>query len=89
MAKKQDPDPMGNYVPKAIEYEAMMWCVKNGIRITPYPATQGTGVINWYLDIDIGGDVKRSPTTYKKLLIWKKLFELYRFYYNKHNTIHK
>lgn len=89
MGRKVDPDPMGNYVPKALEYEAMMWCTKNGIKITPYAATQGTGAISWYLHIDIGNEVKRSPTTYKKLLIWKKLFELYRFYYNKYNTIHK
>ena len=56
------------------------WCINNGIYISPWATGEGA----WYVDITINGTNHRSPETYGKVTIWIKLYEFYKYYYNKY-----
>tara|TARA_R110000824_G_scaffold45177_3_gene130831 strand:+ start:7172 stop:7507 length:336 start_codon:yes stop_codon:yes gene_type:complete len=79
--KKKEGVNMGNYTATDREIDAYVWCVRNDIKITP-SAKSST---EWYLDIIINGRISRSPSTYKKMEIWKQLYKFYLYYYNKHH----
>ena len=81
MAKAKETNVMGNYIPKADEYKAMIWCVNNGIKIAPKASIKSTKL--WYVTIDIKSKIVTSPVSYGPMDIWKKIFELYKFYYGK------
>lgn len=80
MAKKNEVD-MGSYIPKAKEQEAFSWCIKNGIFISPKYCGSST---EWRLLIDINKKENLSPTTYKKIEIWKQMYNYYIYYYDKY-----
>ena len=71
---------MGYYMANTEERKAMRWCINNGIKIGPY----ANSTIDWYIDIEIGGKINRSPYLYKKLQIWEEIFKFYKYYYNKY-----
>jgi hypothetical protein len=86
MAKKlEKANPMGDYVPTKKENEAFDWCINNGVRI--YPSAYSSDYNNklWYLNVEINKQIRKSPKTYGPVEIWKKLHELYKFYYDKNN----
>ena len=70
---------MGFIIPNKEDYRNMQWCIKNGIKISPFAATY----FDWFIDITINDKTGRSPQTYKKTIIWEKIFEFYKYYYNK------
>lgn len=84
-SKKKNTNPMGNYLPKDSESNARYWCMHNGIYISPRAQSGNT---SWVIDIVMNNVTRSSPIDYKSVLIWKKIFELYIFYYNKTNAIH-
>jgi|TARA_R110002020_G_scaffold51698_1_gene146184 hypothetical protein len=71
---------MGYYMPTIKETEAYRWCINNGIYISPYANGEG----GWYIEIKLNNKVSRSPDAYGKVTIWIKLFEFYKYYYNKY-----
>ena len=71
---------MGQYMPTIAETEAYRWCINNGIYISPFANGEGA----WYVDITINGKNNRSPEFYGKVTIWIKVFEFYKYYYNKY-----
>ena len=71
---------MGNYLPTSEELTAYRWCINNGIYISPF----ATGEATWYLDIEINNKTSRSPSTYGKDTIWIKMYEFYKYYYDKY-----
>ncbi len=71
---------MGQYMPTTVETEAYRWCINNGIYISPFANGEGA----WYVDITINGKNNRSPEFYGKVTIWIKVFEFYKYYYNKY-----
>ena len=73
-------DVMGQYMPTMQETEAYRWCINNGIYISPFANGEGA----WYVDITINGKTNRSPEVYGKITIWIKLYEFYKYYYNKY-----
>ena len=73
-------DVMGQYMPTIQETEAYRWCINNGIYISPFANGEGA----WYVDITINGKTNRSPEVYGKVTIWIKLYEFYKYYYNKY-----
>jgi len=75
-------DPMGQYIYSDEEFEAYSWCIKNGIRISPIAKDE----TNWFIEITINNKTNRSPETYKKMVIWEKLFEYYLYYYGKYKN---
>jgi len=56
------------------------YCRDRGIYISPWATGEGA----WYVDITINGKNHRSPKTYGKVTIWIKLYEFYKYYYNKY-----
>ena len=73
-------NPMGSYLPTSEELMAYRWCINNGILISPF----ATGEATWYIDIQINKRTNRSPDVYSKDAIWIKIYEFYKYYYNKY-----
>jgi|TARA_R100000781_G_scaffold591_1_gene1048 hypothetical protein len=71
---------MGYYMPTTEETIAYRWCINNGIYISPFANGEGA----WYIDIKLNNKVSRSPDTYGGVTIWIKLYEFYKYYYNKY-----
>ncbi len=71
---------MGQYMPTTEETEAYRWCINNGIYISPFATGEGA----WYIEIKLNNKVSRSPESYGKVTIWIKLYEFYKYYYNKY-----
>ncbi len=71
---------MGNYMPTTEEMVAYQWCINNGIFISPF--ANGEGV--WYIEIKMNNKTNRSPLTYGPISIWIKIYEFYKYYYNKY-----
>ena len=82
-AKKDGKIDMGNYIAKANEQEAYIWCIRNNILIAPEAKSQS----EWYLVININGKKNRSPMTYEKVEIWKELYKFYLYYYEKYSGV--
>jgi hypothetical protein len=76
--KKYGPD-MGVYVPTEDELKAYKWGIRNNISIAPFALSE----IKWYIDITIKGKTARAPDIYPKILIFKKIYEYYKYYYDK------
>ena len=77
--KKETVD-MGNYAPNDREQDAKNWCIKNKIFISP----TAKNASEWYLTITINGKDSQSPSSYKKIDIWKQLYKFYVYYYDKY-----
>jgi hypothetical protein len=71
---------MGYYMPTTEETEAYRWCINNGIYISPFANGEG----GWYIEIKLNNKVSRSPDAYGAVTIWIKLYEFYKYYYNKY-----
>ena len=71
---------MGQYMPTTAEAEAYRWCINNGIYISPFATGEGAS----YVDITMNNKTNRSPDSYGKITIWIKLFEFYKYYYDKY-----
>ena len=71
---------MGLYSQTSEEKKAYQWCINNGIFISPFATGEGT----WYIDIKINNKTHRSPEPYGSITIWIKLYEYYKYYYNKY-----
>jgi hypothetical protein len=82
MAKKQIID-MGYYIPSEKEQKAYSWCINNGIYISPKVSNSSS---EWYLLVQINNNINISPKTYKKVEIWKELFNYYVYYYDKYEN---
>lgn len=79
MAKKKDFD-MGFYTYTEEEYEAYKWCIKNNIYISPLAMSS----VRWTITITNNGKEFKDPNSYGKVEIWKKLYEYYKYYYDKY-----
>ena len=71
---------MGLYSQTSEEKKAYDWWINNGICISPFATGEGT----WYIDIKINNKTHRSPKAYSPVTIWIKLYEYYKYYYNKY-----
>jgi hypothetical protein len=76
---------MGSYLRTDREDIALRWGIKNGIKISPLAATSSPENSEWYIIIENKGSINKSPESYGPTDIWKKLYEFYLFYYDKHN----
>ena len=64
---------------------AYSWCLNHGIKIGVFAASPGLKNEFWYIQVTAKGNKVKSPREYNRLEIWDKVFELYRFYYDKNN----
>jgi len=81
MAVKKKAIDMGSPGYDLKDWEALRWCIKNNIFIAPKAKSSN----EWYIDITNKGVTNTTPVTYGKNVIWEKLFEYCRFYFNKFN----
>mgnify|MGYP003109408919 FL=1 len=65
---------------------AYRWCINNGIKISPWAATSDRDNYHWWIDVEVNGAKRRSPKTYNGRVLNEKIFELYRFYYDKNKV---
>ena len=65
------------------EMKAVGWCLSNNIFISCIPNWKEKG-INWFIDIKINKNVHRDPTTYEDEEVFNKIYEYYKYYYDKH-----
>ena len=82
-------NPMPSYFRSELENNAYIWCINNNIKIAPF-AVANSSPRKWWIDVNTQGKIKRSPYQYDESQIWRKLFELYVFYYKKYglrNTV--
>ena len=73
---------MGNYTASPSEFNAFKWCIDNGIYISPY----ADSTLEWYICITMNNKSSMSPSTYKKIDVWKQMYRFYLYYYNKYNN---
>ena len=73
---------MGNYTASQSEFNAFKWCIDNGIYISPY----ANSTLEWYICITMNNKSSLSPSTYKKIDVWKQMYRFYLYYYNKYNN---
>ena len=67
------------------DHIAYTWCLDHGITIGALAAASGWYNASWVIEITINEKKITSPKEYGKNELWDKVFELYKFYYNKHN----
>ena len=70
------------YDPPKVEYEAMAWCLKNGIHIYIHCDEPSS----MHLAIRINGKENISPESYAWDEVLKKKYEFYKYYYEKYNV---
>ena len=56
------------------------WCINNGIII--FPECKLTSP--WAIEIKIKNKVHKSPKQYHAVEVWEKMYEYYKYYYNKY-----
>ena len=76
-------NPMGSYTPTEEEVKAYRWCIKHNIKISPVCYTYGK---SWKIDIIINGKSFKSPEIYLAGDCWKKMYEYYKYYYDKYEN---
>lgn len=78
--KKKGAIDMGRTGYDQKDWEAYRWCIRNKIWIAP-KAKSNT---EWWISITNKGRENISPEAYEKTIIWQKLFEYCRYYYEKY-----
>jgi len=62
---------------------AYNWCINHGIKIGMLAVAPGFDNASWKIRVVANGKETVSPRDYNKREVLPKLFELYRFYYDK------
>ena len=68
---------MGTYVASELDLKAYRWCIKNKIHIAPKAINE----TRWTIVITNNGKTHEDPSHYIKDLIWEKIYEYYKYYY--------
>ena len=62
------------------------WRLKHGIKIYQVAASKGEKNKNCYIEVNVNGKTTTSPKHYSVSELWPKIFELYKFYYDKNTN---
>ena len=65
------------------EMKVVGWCLSNNILISCIPNWKQRG-INWLIDIKINKNTHRDPAKYEDEEVFNKIYEYYKYYYDKH-----
>tara|TARA_R100001079_G_scaffold77230_1_gene41812 strand:- start:196 stop:465 length:270 start_codon:yes stop_codon:yes gene_type:complete len=68
-----------------INLEAYSWCINHGVKISAHATVPGFKCKTWVLVVTANEETITSPKEYGPDEVYEKMFELYRFYYNKYN----
>jgi hypothetical protein len=61
------------------------WCIRKGIYIRAFACGPGYANKSWTLEVEVNGKKITSPKEYGPTELYPKMFELYKFYYDKYN----
>ena len=56
------------------------WCMNKGIKIAVIP-----NGIDWQVELNINDKIHLNPEVYKANEAYEKMYEYYKYYYDKHN----
>ena len=56
------------------------WCMRKGIKIAIIPSG-----IDWQVELNINDKIHLNPEVYKANEAYEKMYEYYKYYYDKHN----
>ena len=56
------------------------WCMNKGIKIAVIPSG-----IDWQVELNINDKIHLNPEVYKANKAYEKMYEYYKYYYDKHN----
>jgi len=65
------------------------WCINHDVKIGAFATTQGYKCRTWVIEVTVNGKSITSPKEYGPEELYPKIFELYRFYYDKYNKDEK
>jgi len=60
------------------------WCLSNNISVAVSPDWHGS-LSEWMIEIKIKDNIHVDPTRYKKSDVLPKMYEYYKYYYDKYN----
>ena len=60
------------------------WCIGKGIKIPVSPNWEGPGY-EWKIEININGKIHCDPAIYEGAEALTKMYEYYKYYYDKYN----
>ena len=60
------------------------WCIGKGIKIPVSPNWEGPDY-EWKIEININGKIHFDPAIYEDKEALKKMYEYYKYYYDKYN----
>ena len=66
------------------EMKTIGWCLDNGIAISISPDWKND-TNKWQIDIVINKKVHTDPNRYNNEIVYNKVNEYYKYYYDKHN----
>ncbi len=67
-----------------VEMKVVGWCLQNKIGVGISPDWKHD-LNKWQIDISINGNVHTDPNRYDDEVVLNKLYEYYKYYYDKHN----
>ena len=66
------------------EMKVIGWCLQNKISIGISPDWKHD-LNKWQIEISINGNVHTDPSRYDDDVVLNKLYQYYKYYYDKHN----
>ena len=66
------------------EMKVIGWCLSKNINIGISPDWKHE-LNKWQIDISINGNIHTDPNRYDDEVVLNKLYEYYKYYYDKHN----
>ena len=90
LRKKSNYKGLNNgFVPTEEQYSWDIYCANNNIRISPAPTQKGMYPDEWRIEVRLG-PYKRgekaylSPNVYTAENIWQEIYNMKKYYYDKH-----
>jgi len=62
------------------DMKRVSWCIDRRIKIAVIPSG-----IKWQIEISINKDIHLDSNIYEADVAYKKMYEYYKYYYDKHN----
>jgi len=78
--KAQKGKSAGSHPYTAEDMKRVSWCINNNIRIATVPVNGG-----WSVEINLNSSINLDPKTYNGYDAQTKMYEYYKYYYDKHN----
>tara|TARA_Y100001963_G_scaffold117147_1_gene162959 strand:- start:214 stop:486 length:273 start_codon:yes stop_codon:yes gene_type:complete len=66
------------------QMKTISWCLNKNISIGISPDWKD-GLTRWQIDINVNGKTHTDPNRYKNDVVYNKVNEYYKYYYDKYN----